>query len=518
MLLAYPPLGRARARRLAALPASRAAHRRARLGRRRPASSRARRAMRGARSASTWSWTSACIASERRTVDGAVALARHVSESDALDVRRASRSIRATSGKPMPEQDAALATARRDARSRARAVRRGRTSAARRERRIDARPLWRTHEVPGVTEMRPGTYVYNDRHDGRDRRLRLGRLRAHRARHGRLHGGPRPGGDRRRHQGARPRADARSPPARDSAQLLDRPDVVVARMSEEHGMLDLADTGWRPTVGDVVRVVPNHVCVVVHLHDVMYGVRGGRLERSWPIAARGRVQPVGVTPGALEMRGPSGIFLRRPPSTARRYRPPAGSDAQLPPFRRRRRGASRSRCERARARRCPVSRRDRMLPAARPLREAVRKLRPGARAQARRCDLRHVRRLARRAVAGVRGRRGARAARQGRRVVAQGECALALESRIPASPRRMRRALEADRDQALAGTARHHADGVRARGLLAPGAAACRRGISKDATRSSADPMAMRKKRSTRSTSARRKSRRGSRDAVIARH
>ena len=56
-------------------------------------------------------------------------------------------------------------------------------------------------------------------------------------------------------------------------------------------MLDLGDSGWRPTVGDVVQVVPNHVCVTVHLQDVMYGVRSGRLERSWPIAARGRVQP-----------------------------------------------------------------------------------------------------------------------------------------------------------------------------------------------------------------------------------
>ena len=41
-------------------------------------------------------------------------------------------------------------------------------------------------------------------------------------------------------------------------------------------------------VGDVVQVVPNHVCVAVHLHDLVYGVRGGDLEREWPIEARGR--------------------------------------------------------------------------------------------------------------------------------------------------------------------------------------------------------------------------------------
>jgi len=37
-------------------------------------------------------------------------------------------------------------------------------------------------------------------------------------------------------------------------------------------------------------VVPNHVCVAVHLHDHVYGVRGGHLERSWPIEARGRAR------------------------------------------------------------------------------------------------------------------------------------------------------------------------------------------------------------------------------------
>jgi len=70
--------------------------------------------------------------------------------------------------------------------------------------------------------------------------------------------------------------------------LLDHPEVVVKSMSEEHGILDLAATSWRPSVGDVVRVVPNHVCIVVHLNDVIYGLRGDAVETSWPVAARGR--------------------------------------------------------------------------------------------------------------------------------------------------------------------------------------------------------------------------------------
>jgi D-serine deaminase-like pyridoxal phosphate-dependent protein len=37
-----------------------------------------------------------------------------------------------------------------------------------------------------------------------------------------------------------------------------------------------------------VRIIPNHVCIVVHLNDVIYGVRGATVEMTWPVAARGR--------------------------------------------------------------------------------------------------------------------------------------------------------------------------------------------------------------------------------------
>jgi D-serine deaminase-like pyridoxal phosphate-dependent protein len=69
--------------------------------------------------------------------------------------------------------------------------------------------------------------------------------------------------------------------------LLDRPEVIVKAMSEEHGMLDLAKTDWRPRVGEQVRIVPNHVCVSVNLHPVLWGVRGDAIETRWTVAARG---------------------------------------------------------------------------------------------------------------------------------------------------------------------------------------------------------------------------------------
>jgi D-serine deaminase-like pyridoxal phosphate-dependent protein len=65
-------------------------------------------------------------------------------------------------------------------------------------------------------------------------------------------------------------------------------------MSEEHGVIDLSGSDWRPRVGEQVRIVPNHVCIVVHLSDMVHGVRGTVVETTWPVSARGR----GRDPGA----------------------------------------------------------------------------------------------------------------------------------------------------------------------------------------------------------------------------
>ncbi|AKJ07437.1 D-serine deaminase-like pyridoxal phosphate-dependent protein [Archangium gephyra] len=70
--------------------------------------------------------------------------------------------------------------------------------------------------------------------------------------------------------------------------LLERPDVVVHALSEEHGMLDLSRTSWRPRVGERVRVVPNHVCVSVNLQDELWAVRGGQVVGRWDVTGRGR--------------------------------------------------------------------------------------------------------------------------------------------------------------------------------------------------------------------------------------
>ena len=72
--------------------------------------------------------------------------------------------------------------------------------------------------------------------------------------------------------------------------VLEYPGAVIAGLSEEHGTVDLSASAQRPRVGDVVHVVPNHCCVVTNMVDEVYGVRGGKVEAVWPVAARGLVR------------------------------------------------------------------------------------------------------------------------------------------------------------------------------------------------------------------------------------
>jgi D-serine deaminase-like pyridoxal phosphate-dependent protein len=60
------------------------------------------------------------------------------------------------------------------------------------------------------------------------------------------------------------------------------------RLSEEHGVVAVAE-GESFRVGERVRLLPNHACVVANLHDRLYAVRGETIEDVWRVAARGRV-------------------------------------------------------------------------------------------------------------------------------------------------------------------------------------------------------------------------------------
>lgn len=71
--------------------------------------------------------------------------------------------------------------------------------------------------------------------------------------------------------------------------ILEHPEAVVASLSEEHAVVDLAACpSRRPRVGDRVRVVPNHACVVTNLFDTVHLARGGEA-RPAAVTSRGRM-------------------------------------------------------------------------------------------------------------------------------------------------------------------------------------------------------------------------------------
>jgi D-serine deaminase-like pyridoxal phosphate-dependent protein len=68
------------------------------------------------------------------------------------------------------------------------------------------------------------------------------------------------------------------------------PDAHLHTLNEEHGYVDVTGLQERPSVGDRLRVIPNHACGCVNLHDGLLGVRDGVVEGVIRVAGRGLVR------------------------------------------------------------------------------------------------------------------------------------------------------------------------------------------------------------------------------------
>jgi D-serine deaminase-like pyridoxal phosphate-dependent protein len=65
--------------------------------------------------------------------------------------------------------------------------------------------------------------------------------------------------------------------------------LLVERLSEEHANVRALSGETSLATGDLVRIVPNHSCVVSNLVDSAWVVRGAEVVDQLPIAARGRI-------------------------------------------------------------------------------------------------------------------------------------------------------------------------------------------------------------------------------------
>ncbi len=144
-------------------------------------------------------------------------------------------------------------------------------------------------EIPGLTEIRPGTYVFNDLntlYQGvcklEDCAVRVVATVVSTAVSGRtiidagskalssdtLHGGL--GGG--------------------YGLVVEAPDALLVALSEEHGHLDVTKASRTFRVGEVLTVIPNHVCASVNMHDDAFLLRNGEVVGCWRIAARGKIR------------------------------------------------------------------------------------------------------------------------------------------------------------------------------------------------------------------------------------
>lgn len=70
--------------------------------------------------------------------------------------------------------------------------------------------------------------------------------------------------------------------------VVGHPDIVFERMTEEHGMLKV--TKDHPfQVGDRIRIIPNHICSTVNLHNRVTLESGSGEKVEWEVSARGHL-------------------------------------------------------------------------------------------------------------------------------------------------------------------------------------------------------------------------------------
>lgn len=144
--------------------------------------------------------------------------------------------------------------------------------------------------VPGVTEVRPGNYVFYDAMQvglgvatWDDCALRIAatvisRPDAHRAV---IDAGSKILGAER---------GSNLSQVRGHGHVVEYPHALLARLSEEHGVITFEEPSEAPRIGERVTVIPGHACPVANLVDKVYLVENERVAAAWPVLGRGKVE------------------------------------------------------------------------------------------------------------------------------------------------------------------------------------------------------------------------------------
>jgi D-serine deaminase-like pyridoxal phosphate-dependent protein len=141
----------------------------------------------------------------------------------------------------------------------------------------------------GVNEVRPGTYIFNDRStvgvaaatvDDCALSVLVTVVSTSVSGHAVVDGGSKTFSSDTYH----------AEHGRGFGLVKEDPSADIERLSEEHGHLNVSQSDRKYTVGERLMIIPNHVCTTVNMHDEVYGVRGDEVETVWKVAARGKVR------------------------------------------------------------------------------------------------------------------------------------------------------------------------------------------------------------------------------------
>lgn len=141
-------------------------------------------------------------------------------------------------------------------------------------------------EQQGVTEMRPGAYVYGDGVQLSTGVIREGELAMNILTT--VVSTPRKGTvivD----AGSKCLSSDLNPHRKGYGFLKNQPDVYIERLSEEHGIVNVPEDSTI-SIGDQLEFIPNHCCVVSNLHEELLGIRGDEVVQTLHVDGRGKVR------------------------------------------------------------------------------------------------------------------------------------------------------------------------------------------------------------------------------------
>jgi D-serine deaminase-like pyridoxal phosphate-dependent protein len=148
--------------------------------------------------------------------------------------------------------------------------------------------MFQSHLVPELTEIRPGTYVFNDMNTVRggfceleDCAARLICTVVSTAVSNQVVVDA----------GSKTLTSDLCHPARDSGfgHVVELPCAIIKKLSEEHAQIDVSSCERVPDVGDRLTIIPNHICPCINLQDRVWWLEQGGPPESIAVDARGKL-------------------------------------------------------------------------------------------------------------------------------------------------------------------------------------------------------------------------------------